>query len=71
MQPQASSGVRKQTFPQQLMDAMETKTIAGAAFDSSGRCVLKRCKDGCAFMIRDGLLLGRELLPRCFSGASL
>ena len=56
---------QEQTFPQQLMDAIEQETKNGATIN--GERVFEWLPGGDAFIIRDKKKLETEVLPRYFS----
>lgn len=53
------------TFPQQLMDVIESESENGALVD--GKRVIEWLPDGNSFVIRDKGVLERDVLPKYFS----
>jgi len=59
--------VQEVTFPRQLMDVIEHQSTKGGAVTVSGERVLEWLPSGDAFIIRDKVVLEKEVLPRHFS----
>ncbi|KAL9186806.1 hypothetical protein ACHAXT_010526 [Thalassiosira profunda] len=56
-----------QTFPQQLMDVLDSESTEGTSFVDGGKRVFEWTRDGTAFVIRDKAKLEKEVLPRHFT----
>ncbi len=69
-QPTGDSSDEELTFPELLMDAIESETVAAAddaIMASNGERVLEWLPDGESFVIRDKALLEKKVLPRQFA----
>lgn len=59
--------VQEVTFPRQLMDVIEHQSTKGGAVTASSERVLDWLPSGDAFIIRDKVVLEKEVLPKHFS----
>ena len=68
--PSGDESEEELTFPELLMDAIESETTAtgdDAILTASGERVMEWQPDGESFVIRDKALLERKVLPRQFA----